>query len=238
MTFRATYRTRPYTVRGRAHRTPPVPGTAHERRLASEGAALVAGVDEVGMGAWAGPLAVGVVVLDPGRRIYKIRDSKLLDPPRRSWLAKRVMERAVSWSVGLALPQEIDEFGLTEAQGIAAHRALRRMCVAPDAYLVDGNRNFLGLSSVKTIVRGDAHSISIAAASLVAKVVRDKLMEQLSEVFVGYGLETNKGYPSPDHKWALNAYGPSPAHRRLFAPVQRLIDEGTPGRLLPVRASG
>ncbi|MEX2588157.1 MAG: ribonuclease HII [Actinomycetota bacterium] len=243
MTYKATYRTRTFTPRGnsRSSRTNPVPGVRYEKALTEAGAELIAGVDEVGVGAWAGPVAVGVVVLRPGTRIYKVRDSKLLDPARREWLAERVRSRCLCWSTGLSWPAEIDEVGLSEAMRRAAARAVDGLAVCPDAFLVDGQWNFIerkgelgtAESKVKMIVRGDCESLSIAAASVVAKVARDRLMCSLSSMYSPYLFHSNKGYPSPAHKWALSAFGPSPMHRRLFSPVQRLVDEGTPGRLLP-----
>lgn len=232
MTFKATYRTRTYSTRsGRIRRTNPVPGMRYERNLIEGGAGLVAGVDEVGLGAWAGPLAVGMVVFDPSKRIYKVRDSKLVDPARRRWLSERVKQACLCWSVGMSWPDEIDAVGLSEAQRRAARRARQRLTLEPDAFLLDGNWNFLGESST-TIVRGDCESVSIAGASIVAKVMRDELMSNLAGLFPYYRFDSNKGYPSPQHRWALSAFGPSPLHRRLFAPVQKLIDEGVPGRLL------
>lgn len=233
MGYKATYRTRAYTRKGKIARTRPVPGTRYERELLGNGAELVAGVDEVGMGAWAGPVAVGAVILSPDRRIYKVRDSKLVDPARREWLAQRVRERCLGWSIGLSWPTEIDEFGLSEALRRAAARAIAGLPVAPDACLLDGNWNFIG-KGTKVIVRGDCESVSIAAASIVAKVARDHLMRDLSHTYPAYGFDLNKGYPSPGHKWALAALGPTPLHRKLFAPIRKLIEEGTPGRLLPM----
>jgi ribonuclease HII len=212
--------------------TPRVPGVHLERGLLAEGAELVGGVDEVGVGAWAGPLAVGAVVLRPDRRIYKLRDSKLLDPARREFLAGRVRQSCLAWSVGLTWPDEIDAVGLSEAQRRAAARAMCALTVSPDVFLVDGKWNFVG-ASARMVVRGDCESVSIAAASIVAKVARDRLMCELAGLYPPYELASNKGYPSPRHKWALAAFGPSPMHRRLFAPVQRLLDDGVPGRLLP-----
>lgn len=245
-TYRATYRTRVYRVRGRQQRarTPPVPGLRHEHALRQAGVELIGGVDEVGLGAWAGPLAVGMVVLRPDKRIYKVRDSKLLDEPRREWLAGRIKAECLCWSTGLAWPREIDRLGLSEAMRLAAGRALGRLAQHPDCFLVDGQWNFLqpvgcgepvshAGPAVRTVVRGDCESVSIAAASVVAKVARDGLMAQLGVLYPPYLFRCNKGYPSPDHKWALCAFGPSPVHRRLFAPVRKLVDEGVPGRLLP-----
>lgn len=234
MAFRATYRTRPYRRKGRIARTNPVPGLRHERALAAEGADLVAGVDEVGLGAWAGPVAVGAVVLEPGRRIYKVRDSKLLDAARREWLAARVLERCLAASVGFSWPEEIDRVGLSQALRLAARRAVAGLAVEPDALLLDGRRDFVGGGRARAVVRGDCESLSIASASLVAKVARDRLMRDLAGLYPPYGFDSNKGYPSPLHRWALAAFGPSPIHRRLYAPIRKLLEEGTPGRLLSV----
>lgn len=235
MTFKATYRTRAYSTRsGRTRRTNPVPNMRYERALVEGGAGLIAGVDEVGLGAWAGPLAVGMVVFEPSKRIYKLRDSKLVDPARRRWLSERVKQACLCWSIGMSWPDEIDAVGLSEAQRRAARRALEGLTTKPDAFLLDGNWNFVGeKESTTTIVRGDCESVSIAGASIVAKVVRDQLMSDLAGLYPFYRFDSNKGYPSPQHRWALSAVGPSPLHRRLFAPVQKLIDEGIPGRLLP-----
>ncbi|MGI9194511.1 MAG: ribonuclease HII [Actinomycetota bacterium] len=217
-------------------RTNPVPGMAHENALARQGAEFIGGVDEVGVGAWAGPVTVGAVVLRPGTRIYKVRDSKLLDEPRRRWLASRVRQQCLCWSVGMSWPREIDDVGLSEAIRRAGARALGGLAVRPDAILADGNWNFLKerCPNVKMIVRGDCESVSIACASIVAKVSRDEIMVGLASLYPFYFFESNKGYPSPFHKWALAGFGPSPVHRRLFAPVQKLVDEGAPGRLLKV----
>lgn len=208
---------------------------SHERSLAARGAELVGGVDEVGVGAWAGPVAVGAVVLRPGKRLYKVRDSKLLDAPRREALAVRVKQACLCWSVGMSWPVEIDDLGLSEAIRRAGRRAVDGLAVKPDAFLADGNWNFLKgcCDDVRMVIRGDCESVSIACASIVAKVVRDELMTQLSAMYPPYRFASNKGYPSSSHKWGLAAFGPSPIHRRLFAPVQRLVDEGAPGRLLP-----
>src|SRR3989440_10686655 len=141
--YRATYRTRTYNSKGRVARTQPVPGMRHEQALLAEGASLVGGIDEVGVGAWAGPVAVGAVVLDPGDRIYKLRDSKLLDPARREWLAERGRGRCGGHGAGPARPEEIDEVGLSEAIRRAGARAVAALPVAPDGFLVDGQGDFI-----------------------------------------------------------------------------------------------
>jgi ribonuclease HII len=231
MAYKATYRTRTYLRKGEVARTRPVPGTHLEQELLAGGARLVGGIDEVGVGAWAGPVAVGAVVLPPDGRIYKLRDSKLLDPPRREWLAARVRERCLAYGIGLAWPAEIDDVGLSAAIRRAAARAIEAMGVAPDAFLVDGKWNFVG-PGARMVVRGDCESVSIAAASIVVKVARDALMGQLAALYPGYAFEANKGYPAPQHLWGLSAYGPCPVHRRFYAPIRKLEEEGVPGRLL------
>lgn len=237
MAYKATYRTRTYLRKGKVARTNPVPGFRHERDLLADGASLVGGIDEVGVGAWAGPVAVGAVVLDPDDRIYKLRDSKLLDPSRREWLAERVRSRCVAHGIGLSWPVEIDEVGLSEAIRRAGARAVAALSVQPDVFLVDGKWNFIG-ERARMVVRGDCESVSIAAASIVVKVARDALMTTLSGCYPHYAFESNKGYPAPQHLWGLSAYGPSPIHRRLYAPIRKLLDEGVPGRLLPAGARG
>lgn len=257
MGYKATYRTRAYKLRrGGTARTSPVPSMRQEALLRGQGARLICGVDEVGVGAWAGPVVVGAVILPPGKRIYKVRDSKLLDADRRRWLAGKVRAEALSWAVGACWPAEIDTLGLSEAIRRAGAAAIGGLAAKPDAVLLDGKWNFLmrpsaspqpipGLGApvgdmtdgfdgrVEMIVRGDCESVSIACASVVAKVYRDDLMQALAPLFECYRFDLNKGYPSPAHKWALSAFGPSPIHRRLFFPIRRLIEEGVPGRLLP-----
>jgi ribonuclease HII len=230
--YKATFRTHPYKRKGRVVRTRPVPGVHFERSLRESGAEVIAGIDEVGVGAWAGPVVVGAVISNPGSRVYKVRDSKLLDAARREWLAERVRDRSLAWGVGVSWPNEIDEEGLSEAIRRAASRALDALSIEPDACLVDGKWNFIG-DGARMVVKGDCESVSIASASLVAKVFRDRLMADLAPLYPGYGFDLNKGYPSPAHKWALAAFGPSSFHRRLFTPVRRLFEEGVPGRLLP-----
>ena len=234
MAYKATYRTRTYNRKGELARTRPVPGMHLERALLDDGATLVGGIDEVGVGSWAGPVAVGAVVLAPGERLYKMRDSKLLDPARRQWLAERVRSRALGYGIGLAWPTEIDQLGLSEAIRRAASRAVGALPVTPEVFLVDGKWNFLG-ERARMVVRGDCESVSIAAASIVVKVARDQLMSQLASLYPGYAFESNKGYPAPRHLWGLSAYGPCPIHRRLYAPIRKLLDEGVPGRLLSER---
>lgn len=191
-----------------------------ERRFWQEGA-TVAGVDEVGRGAWAGQLTVGAVVLPSDRRMYKLRDSKVLDPARREELAERLEGFALGIGLGEASHTEIDALGLSAALTLAARRAVADLPLQVDVLLLDGNRDFLGHERAHTelLTHGDARSASIAAASIVAKVARDRTMVAADERFNRYGFASNKGYPSPAHRAALAEHGPCELHRRSWAPV-------------------
>lgn len=200
------------------------PGLGLERELWEQGATLVVGVDEVGRGAWAGPLTVGAAVVPVDRRVYKIRDSKLLTESEREALFQRVSSWVRAWGVGHATHEECDELGMSEAQRLAARRALERLDVAPDAILVDGNWDFVG--GARKIIRGDQLSLSVAAASILAKVTRDRIMREWGPQFPPYNFEANKGYPCPTHKAALQAWGPSTVHRRSWVFMDHLMWNG------------
>ncbi|MFP3913321.1 MAG: ribonuclease HII [Actinomycetota bacterium] len=200
------------------------PGLSLERALWDEGAEVVVGVDEVGRGAWAGPLTVGAAVVPVDRRIYKIRDSKLLTEMEREALFDRVATWVRAWSVGHATHHECDELGMSEAQRLAARRALEGLGLVPDAVLVDGNWDFVG--GARRVVGGDRISLSVAAASVLAKVTRDRLMREWAPQYPPYNFEANKGYPCPVHKAALQAWGPSTVHRRSWVFMDHLIWNG------------
>jgi ribonuclease HII len=202
-------------------RLPDVPGVTHERPWWQRGA-LVAGVDEVGRGAWAGPVTFAAVVLPSDRRMYKLRDSKVLDAPRREELADRLTSFAVGIGIGHAGNDEIDALGMSDAMRLAASRAVAQLPVRPEAFLVDGNWNMLpGVDQpVELIVHGDARSASIAAASIVAKVTRDALMRAACPTYPRYVFSSNKGYPSPPHVAALDRHGPCRLHRHSWAPIR------------------
>jgi len=200
------------------------PGLAFERALWEAGAEVVVGVDEVGRGAWAGPISVGAAVIPVDRRVYKVRDSKLLTEAEREALFERVAGWARAWAVGHASPEECDELGMSEAQRLAARRAIDGLGLTPDAILVDGNWDFVG--GAQRIVRGDLLSLSVAAASILAKVTRDRMMRELAPEFPPYNFEANKGYPCPVHKAALQAWGPSSVHRRSWVFMDHLVWTG------------
>lgn len=209
------------TSSGRRIRLPDVPGVTHEQRWWTAGA-CVAGVDEVGRGAWAGPVTFAAVVLPSDRRMYKLRDSKMLDAARREELTQRLEGFALGIGLGHASNAEIDRLGMSAAMRLAASRAVEALPLRPDVFLVDGNWNMLsGIGRpVETIVHGDARSASIAAASIVAKVTRDGFMRSVCAAYPSYAFSSNKGYPSPPHVTALDRHGPCALHRHSWAPIR------------------
>ncbi len=211
------------------------PGLSHERRLWEAGHDVVVGIDEVGKGAWAGPLTVGAAVVPRDRRIYKVRDSKMLTEPEREAMYERVADWCRAWAVGHATPAECDELGMSEAQRLATRRALADLGVGVDRVLLDGKWDFVGGGIAETIVKGDAISLSIAAASILAKVTRDRLMRDAAVGNPLYDLQYNKGYPCPRHRAALQAHGPSALHRRSWAWMDDLRWNGVP-RVAPASA--
>jgi ribonuclease HII len=196
---------------------------ALRHRLLSAGARAVAGVDEVGVGPLAGPVVACAVVLPERVYLPGLNDSKRLTPAARERLDVQIREQALALGLGSLSPQEVDELNVHRASLEAMRRAVMQLEVAPDHVLVDA-RTIPGLKAPQTaLVHGDAVDGSIAAASIVAKVHRDALMVQLHERYPGYGFAQHKGYPTPDHLEALRRLGPSPEHRRSFAPVAALL---------------
>ena len=211
----------------------------------------VAGVDEAGRGPLAGPVVAAAVLLDPARPVRGVRDSKLLAPERRRQLAERIRERATGWAVAWADPEEIDTLNILQASLLAMRRALQRLAVLPEHVQVDGNRcpSLAGTGlgcTIEAVVHGDDSIAAISAASILAKVYRDGLMERLHELYPDYGFAAHKGYPTPAHAAALQRFGPSPIHRRTFTPVRLQLRKGGrvavsargplangPGRALP-----
>lgn len=186
---------------------------------------LTAGVDEAGRGPLAGPVVAAAVILDPSRPIDGLGDSKAIAPRRREELAVRIRSDSLAWALGWADAAEIDALDILRATMLAMRRALRALGVAPAHVIVDGNRcpDLRGLPydcSVEAVVRGDALVPSVGAASILAKVERDQCMRELDRRYPGYGLAGHKGYPTAAHLAALARLGPSPVHRRSFAPVQ------------------
>lgn len=197
-----------------------VPTLKAEQYCWDAGAETVVGIDEVGRGAWAGPVTVAALQVPRSPRLYKVRDSKMLSPAQREQLYERIVAWAPAFGVGHASHTECDELGMTAALRLAAFRALDvladRGC-DPDRILLDGKHDYLGdAERVETIIKGDATSLAIAAASVVAKVTRDRIMAAAAEHFPAFGFESNVGYPAPVHQAALAAFGPTSIHRRSW----------------------
>ncbi len=216
---------RPGTLRPSLKRK--APGTRNERDLWEAGHDIVVGIDEVGRGAWAGPLTLGAVVIPKGRRLTKVRDSKMLTEAERELMFGRIVEWSDAFAVGHATHEECDELGMSAAQKLAAARAIEGLGVRPDRVLLDGNWDFVGggavpCAAVTKIIKGDATCLSIAAASIVAKVTRDRMMRAAADDHPWWSFDTNKGYPCPRHKTALAGVGPSSIHRRSWVFMDHL----------------
>jgi ribonuclease HII len=209
------------------------PSLAYERALWDAGHEVVVGIDEVGKGAWAGPLTLAAVVLPRDRRVYKVRDSKQLTPREREALFDRIAGWCSAWAVGHASHEECDELGMSAAQRLAAQRAIEGLGVAPDRILLDGHWDFVGGGIVQRLVRGDQRCLSIAAASVLAKVTRDRLMQVAAENHPWWWFDQNKGYPCPRHQAALRGVGPSAIHRRSWAYMDGLPWTGVPRHVRP-----
>ena len=189
----------------------------HERRLWASGRSLIAGVDEVGRGPLAGPVVDAAVILPHDFDVLGIDDSKKLSPKKREELCEVIKEKALAWSVGWVGPERIDEINILEATKEALTRAVQGLSLQPDHALIDGNFTVRALSLPQTaIVKGDANSTSIAAASILAKVTRDRYMEEMDAVYPGYAFASNKGYGTKAHYDGLKAQGPTPIHRKTF----------------------
>ncbi|MBK8163116.1 MAG: ribonuclease HII [Gammaproteobacteria bacterium] len=184
---------------------------------------LVAGVDEAGRGPLAGPVIAAAVILDPDRPIAGVNDSKLLSAPRRLRLEAAIQAQALAWALGRAEVEEIDRLNILQATLLAMQRAVAALDPAPRRVLVDGDRCPRLGCPAQAIVKGDQKVAAIAAASILAKVARDREMEALDALYPGYGLARHKGYPTRDHVEALQRLGVTPVHRRSFAPVRDLL---------------
>ena len=208
-----------------------------ERKCWESGARVVCGIDEVGRGAWAGPVTVAAVVPPPEHQ-RGIRDSKALTREERDKASAAVRSWALAIGVGHASHEECDALGMTIALRTAAHRALAQLAAQgyePDHVILDGKHDYLGIGSkVTTIVKADVSVLSVAAASCVAKVTRDRMMIEESVHYPPYDFESNVGYPAPAHKVALRGYGPTAIHRRSWIFMEGLCWRGVappPGRL-------
>tara|TARA_B100000929_G_C15434215_1_gene395758 strand:+ start:377 stop:1084 length:708 start_codon:yes stop_codon:yes gene_type:complete len=206
------------------------PTLKYEKSFWEQGIRHIVGVDEVGKGAWAGPLTVVAAMIPQEKRIYKIRDSKLLKEVERESLFSRISEWCETWAVGHATNEECDELGMSDAQKLATRRAIEDLSVQPDHFLIDGKWDFVGhlvgVKHVTKIVKGDSKCLSIASASVLAKVIRDRMMRDYHSQFPHYKFADNKGYPSPHHIEALHDHGPCDIHRKSWAFMDQLSAHG------------
>jgi len=184
---------------------------------------LVAGVDEAGRGPLAGPVVAASVIFPKNIYIKGIRDSKILTEKEREKVLPKILEKSLACSVAVVSHAQIDSINILQASLLAMYNSLLRLKVQPDIILVDGNKGFNYSVPVITVVKGDAQSFSIAAASIVAKVARDRIMKRLGPRFPQYLWEKNKGYATPEHIEAIKIYGASPLHRKTF--LKRILEE-------------
>ena len=201
------------------------PSLAEENGLNSRGYRLIAGVDEAGRGALAGPVVAAAVILPPSPGfpwLKSVRDSKEVPPARREYLFDLIKQEAIAVSVGIIAPQTIDVIGILNATRIAMCHAVEQLACPPDFLLIDFLRLPQLRISQKPIVHGDKLCLSIACASIIAKVTRDRIMVELDQIHPGYGLANHKGYGTRHHVSCLHQHGPSPIHRHSFAPVREV----------------
>jgi ribonuclease HII len=191
----------------------------YEREARQCGWQRIAGLDEVGRGSLFGPVVAAVVILNPKRRIVGLDDSKKLRADRREQLAVRIREHAVAWAIAEIDASRIDAWNIYQASRQAMVQALSRLQISPDYLLIDAMQLDLAIEQ-RSLIHGDCRSVSIAAASILAKVERDRMMAEFDQIYPHYGLINNKGYGTPEHLEALRQHGPSPLHRYSFAPVR------------------
>lgn len=184
---------------------------------------LLAGVDEVGRGPLMGDVVTAAVILDPARPIKGLADSKKLTEKKREILFAEIQEKALCWAIARATPDEIDSLNILQASLLAMRRAVEQLVIQPEYVLVDGNRLPRWHYRAEAVVKGDSRVAAISAASILAKVQRDREMLLLDEKYPGYGFADHKGYPTAQHLAALQQLGVTPLHRRSYAPVARLI---------------
>ena len=192
--------------------------------LVADAEDLVAGVDEVGRGPLCGAVVTAAVILDPSRPILGLNDSKKLTEARREKLYDEICEKALSWCIARAEVEEIDELNILHATMLAMQRAVEGLSVTPKLAMIDGNRCPKLSMPAEAVVQGDSKVPAIAAASILAKVSRDREMAAFELIYPGYGIGGHKGYPTPVHLEALKRLGATPIHRRSFAPVRNVLD--------------
>ncbi len=196
------------------------PNYKKEKDLLKKGYQIIAGLDEAGRGCLAGPLVAGAVILKNIKPLKGLRDSKKMSPQQRERMFLKIVNHSLVWSVGIVEPEEIDEYGIIPANRMAFERAVKKLKLKPDYLLVDGIRNFDSNIKSEFVVKGDGQIYSIAAASVVAKVVRDKLMEKFHLKYPEYNLDKHKGYGTKEHFSLIEKHGPAEIHRFSFYPIK------------------
>jgi len=206
------------------------PNLDEENILWSAGYSNVCGIDEVGRGCWAGPIVAGAVIFGAkvnitAKELWQINDSKKITPKKREQLAEFIIHNAKHWGIGFVVSKELDKIGLSKANALAMERAVQNLGNKPDFCLIDGNviRKSPVIGLFKNIIKGDTISISIAAASIIAKVFRDKLMSSVDEQYPEYGFMKHKGYGTNMHRKSILKNGILPIHRKSFAPIKELL---------------
>ncbi len=200
-----------------------LPNSRFEKEAASQGGTRIAGVDEAGRGPLAGPVVAVAVVLSRGERIAGINDSKLLPATERERLFKKILQTASGVGIGIISAETIDEINILQATRLAMARAVMEIDPAPDYLLIDGPIKLDLKIRQKPIIKGDRLSVSVAAAAIVAKVTRDRIMKELHEQYPVYGFDRHKGYGTAVHREAIVKYGPCPAHRKCFRGVLGVV---------------
>lgn len=194
-----------------------------EQQFIYPNAQLISGVDEVGRGPLVGAVVTAAVILDPNKPIQGLADSKKLSEKKRLLLAEEIKEKALSWSLGRAEPEEIDELNILHATMLAMQRAVAGLHIQPDFVLVDGNRIPQLTMPAQAVVKGDSLVQEISAASILAKVARDLEMDELDKQYPNYGFAKHKGYPTKLHFEKLEEFGATPFHRKSFTPVKKIL---------------
>lgn len=202
-----------------------MPSQRKEKRLMRKGFKLVAGVDEAGRGSWAGPIVAAAVILDPKIKIKGIKDSKALRSPVRKEVYKSIIKNAKAWSVAAVSASVIDQIGISKANKLVMQRALKKLTPKPNFILSDALLFAYDDVTVEPIIKGDAKITCIAAASIVAKVTRDMILDDLDEQYPKYGFKHHKGYGTNHHFHMLNTYGVSDIHRKSFKPMKDLLNQ-------------
>ncbi len=207
-----------------------IPDFSRETELHGKGYARVAGIDEAGRGPLAGPVAAGAVIFEPDPELVRellaagLRDSKLVGERRRERLYELITARAAAWAVAVVDEKVIDKINILEAAKLAMRRAVEQLAVRPDILIIDGNALLRDAPCEQVAVpKADARILTVSAASILAKVTRDRLMDDLDETYPGYGFRRHKGYGTPRHLEALRELGPSPAHRCTFEPIKSML---------------